>query len=220
MYDPKFKQTKCKPTKLLSTIAVVCTFGLSASVTAATLEDIQQRWSKCQYDVFNKDNKVTCFEQVITDNQTALNKEPGRNDLKVWLAINKSSLAGAEGGLGALSLVKESKKLLEDVIQKEPEVLDGSAFTSLGSLYYKVPGWPIGFGDDDMAETMLKKALAINPNGIDPNYFYGDFLAEEGQKAQAVAYLKKAQQAEPRLNRELADRGRQQEITNRLKELQ
>ncbi|MDX1302229.1 hypothetical protein [Photobacterium sp.] len=215
MYD-----LKCKPTKLLSTIAVACTFGLSASVAAATLEDIQQQWSKCQYDVFNKDNKVACFEQVITDNQTALNKDPGRNDLKVWLAINKSSLAGAKGGLGALSLVKESKKLLEDVINKEPEVLDGSAFTSLGSLYYKVPGWPIGFGDDDMAETMLKKALAINPNGIDPNYFYGDFLAEDGRKAQAVAYLKKAQQAKPRLNRELADRGRQQEISNRLNDLQ
>ena len=106
------------------------------------------------------------------------------------------------------------------MIKKDPEVLDGSAFTSLGSLYYKVPGWPIGFGDDDKAEEMLKKALAINPTGIDPNYFYGDFLAQDGRQSEAIVYLKKAQQAAPRSQRPLADKGRQQEIANKLKELQ
>ncbi len=35
-------------------------------------------------------------------------------------------------------------KYLTDVIKKDPEVLDGSAFTRLGSLYYKVLSWPIG----------------------------------------------------------------------------
>ncbi|QTG98208.1 tetratricopeptide repeat protein, partial [Vibrio furnissii] len=63
----------------------------------------------------------------------------------------------------ALSLVKEAKVLLEQVIETAPETLDGSAYTSLGSLYYQVPGWPIGFGDDDKAEAMLQKALEINP---------------------------------------------------------
>lgn len=48
--------------------------------------------------------------------------------------------------------MKEAKVLLEQVIEKAPETLDGSAYTSLGSLYYQVPGWPIGFGDDDKAE--------------------------------------------------------------------
>ena len=35
--------------------------------------------------------------------------------------------------------------------------------SSLGVLYYKVPGWPIGFGDKDKARDLLQKALAVNP---------------------------------------------------------
>nr|WP_157097589.1 hypothetical protein [Photobacterium sp. J15] len=210
-------------TGLHSVIAgVILAFVSTANAASSSqeLSSIQHKWAKCKYDVFNKDNKVRCLEQLIEKNQIALVKSPDNNALKIWLAINKSTLAGVDGGLSALSLVKESKALLEDVIKNDPEVLDGSAYTSLGSLYYQVPGWPIGFGDDDKAEAMLKKALTINPNGIDPNFFYGEFLAQDGRKTEAITYLKKAQKAAPRPGRPLADRGRQQEIERKLKELQ
>ena len=75
-----------------------------------------------------------------------------------------------------------------------------------------MPGWPVGFGDDDKAETLLTKALAINPDGIDANYFYGDFLLREKRYNEAEQYLRKAQQAAPRPGRALADAGRQKEI--------
>ena len=39
-------------------------------------------------------------------------------------------------------------------------------------------------GFPKMPRANLKKALSINPNGIDPNYFYGDFLIGEGQFAE------------------------------------
>ncbi|NAW63916.1 tetratricopeptide repeat protein [Photobacterium halotolerans] len=210
------------PARSLLTFACIvgASISFSSLAVADELSDIQQQWAKCQYDTLNKDNKVQCLNQVIASNQQALRQSPARSDLKVWLAINKSSLAGAKGGLSALPLVKEAKSLLEDVIRTDPDVLDGSAYTSLGTLYYQVPGWPIGFGDDDKAEALLKKALAINPNGIDPNYFYGDFLARNGHRDDAISYLKKASQAKPRPGRKLADTGRQQEIRQKLKELQ
>ncbi|KDM93188.1 hypothetical protein EA58_03075 [Photobacterium galatheae] len=204
----------------LLVMACVAGASLSSVAHADALNEIQQAWAKCQYDTFNKDNKVHCLNNVIAQTNTALQQSPGRADLKVWLAINKSSLAGAKGGLGALPLVKEAKSLLEDVIKTDPKTLDGSAYTSLGTLYYQVPGWPIGFGDDDKAEEMLKKALAINPDGIDPNYFYGDFLAQDGRRDDAMVYLKRASHAKPRPGRKLADAGRQREIQQKLKELQ
>ncbi|MDO6705067.1 hypothetical protein [Photobacterium sp. 1_MG-2023] len=201
-------------------IVAVAAVLFSTAAQANDLSDIQQQWAKCQYDTFNQDNKVHCLNNVIQLNEKALHQAPNRADLKVWLAINKSSLAGAKGGLGALPLVKEAKALLEEVIHTDPNVLDGSAYTSLGTLYYQVPGWPIGFGDDDKAEEMLKKALAINPNGIDPNYFYGDFLAQDGRKQAAISYLHKASQAKARPGRKLADAGRKQEIQRKLRELE
>lgn len=194
-----------------------------ASAIAANGPDplvtIQKKWAECQYQSEDNDHQVFCLENLIKRTEKAVESEPKRMDLKVWLAINKSSLAGADGGLGALSKVKEAKKILEEVIKTDPTVLNGSAYTSLGSLYYKVPGWPVGFGDDDKAAEMLKKAIEINPNGIDSNYFYGDFLAENGKKEQAIIYLTRALNAPARPGRELADQGRRQEIESLLKDI-
>lgn len=97
--------------------------------------------------------------------------------------------------------------------------MQGSAYTSLGSLYYQVPGWPLSFGDDDRAEQLLKKALTMNPDGIDPNYFFGDYLIERGNKEQAKTYLRKAMNAPARPGREVADAGRRREAQELLNSL-
>jgi Tfp pilus assembly protein PilF len=79
-----------------------------------------------------------------------------------------------------------------------------------------VPGWPIGFGDDDKAQALLGKALALNPDGIDPNYFMGEFLYRKGERAAARQALAKALKAPARPGRELADQGRRKEIESLL----
>ena len=121
--------------------------------------------------------------------------------------------------LGALGIAKAARRDLERAIELDPVALDGSAYTSLGTLYHKVPGWPIGFGDHDKAEQLLRKALDINPNGIDANYFYGELQLELGHRAEAAQYLTRAKAAPPRPGRALADRGRQQEIAGLLARL-
>ena len=56
----------------------------------------------------------------------------------------------------------------------------------------------------------------MNPDGIDPNYFYGDFMIEEGNYKEARKYLNKALQAAPRPFRPIADKGRRAEIDAKL----
>ena len=56
-----------------------------------------------------------------------------------------------------------------------------------------------------------RQALKINPKGIDPNFFYGEFLVEQKRPAEAVAYLEKAMQAPARPGRQIADAGRREE---------
>ena len=94
----------------------------------------------------------------------------------------------------------------------DPMALNGSAYTSLGALYYQVPSWPIAFGSSKKARRFLEKAIEINPNGIDSNYFYGDFLMGEKDYVSARLALKKAMEAPARPGRELADSGRRAEI--------
>jgi tetratricopeptide (TPR) repeat protein len=82
----------------------------------------------------------------------------------------------------------------------------------MATLYAKVPGWPIGFGDKARAEELFKKSLAINPDGIDPNFLFGEYLAESGRVSEARRYLEIALKAPPRPGRDLADSGRRQEV--------
>jgi Tfp pilus assembly protein PilF len=106
----------------------------------------------------------------------------------------------------------------EAAIKIKPDVLDGSAYNSLGVLYYKVPGWPVGFGSDKKAQELLQKALAVNPRGIDPNFFYGEFLVEQGKPREALTYLERALQAPARPGRDIADAGRREEARRLLEE--
>lgn len=151
--------------------------------------------------------------KVLTETAKACEQQhPGNAEVLVWEAITLSTYAGEKGGLGALSLVKQAKVLLEKAEKIDANVLDGSIYTSLGSLYYQVPGWPLGFGDDDKAHDYLKKALALNPDGIDPNYFYGDFMLETGEYQKAVEAFEKALAAPSRPDRPVADADRKKEI--------
>ena len=199
----------------------VLLLALASSLVQAAdaLPTIQQQWAHCQYQETGK-AKESCLATLSAQADQASAKEAFRTDLLIWSAIVKSTWAGAKGGLDALGLVKEAKAKLEIALKQDPKALEGSAYTSMGALYYQVPGWPIGFGDDQQAEKLLKQALQLNPNGIDPNYFYGDFLFRQKRYSEAKLALEKAQAATARPGREVADRGRQAEITALLAKVQ
>ena len=93
------------------------------------------------------------------------------------------------------------------------------SYTSLAALYDRVPGWPIGFGDADKAEPLLKQALQLNPTGIDSLYFWGDHLYRQKRYGEARDALQKALLAAPRPGRETADAGRRKEIESVLADI-
>jgi tetratricopeptide (TPR) repeat protein len=145
------------------------------------LMSIQQAWAKVNYETPAGDAQAKAFEALEKRAENFTHQNPTRPEALIWEGIIESSYAGAKGGLGALSLCKEARGNLEAALKLDPNALDGSAYTSLGALYYKVPGFPVGFGDDDKAGKLLQKALKLNPNGIDSNFFYAEYLFEEGR---------------------------------------
>jgi tetratricopeptide (TPR) repeat protein len=181
----------------------------AASVDSAVAE-LQRDWESIRYQAPAAEREKR-YEALAAKAHAVSESFGGRSEPLVWEGIIVSSLAGEKGGLGALSLVKKAKALYEAAIQLDGNVLDGSAYSSLGVLYYKVPGWPLGFGDKVKAQELLRKALAINPQGIDANFFYGEYLLEARRPDEAVAYLERAVQAPPRAGRALADAGRRDE---------
>jgi tetratricopeptide (TPR) repeat protein len=190
---------------------------------AATVEEsvaeLQQAWEVINYKTpaAEKEKK---FETLAARAHKVSESFNGRAEPLVWEGIILSSWGGAKGGLGALGLVKQAKALYESAIQIDGNALDGSAYNSLGVLYYKVPGWPIAFGDKAKAKDLLQKALVINPKGIDANYFFADYLVETGEPQKAVAHLEKVLQAAPRAGRQIADEGRRGEARELMAKIQ
>ncbi|CAI09690.1 conserved hypothetical protein [Aromatoleum aromaticum EbN1] len=206
---------------------LVLAFACLCSLPAFALSDearqhlveLQSRWAEINYRL-PQDEREAAFEKLAQAADQAVKTEPDAAELLIWRGIILSTWAGAKGGLGALGLVKEARSNLEAAVAIDPQALNGSAYTSLGSLYYQVPGWPIGFGDKKRAEALLQKALEINPNGIDPNYFYGDYLFRQKRYAQAREALVRAQAAPDRPGRKLADEGRRAEIRTLLSKVE
>ncbi|MEC7816937.1 MAG: hypothetical protein VX939_11735 [Pseudomonadota bacterium] len=182
------------------------------------LANIQQRWAEIQYQL-PEPEKEKAFERLTHEAGAFVEHYPDNAEPLIWQGIVLSTYAGAKGGLGALGLVKGARASLEAALDIDPDALDGSAYTSLGSLYYQVPGWPLGFGDDDKAREYLQKALAINPNGLDANYFFADYLREQGETERARMYFNQVLKAPDRPGRALADQGRRAEAQAQLDKL-
>ena len=185
--------------------------GLSSSAELPEVKEIQYEWARLYYLEEFVNANYRELQALARKANRVSQDNPDSAEALVWDAIVLSTLAEKKGGIGALSLVKEARLKLEQAEAIDPDVLGGSVYASLGSLYSKVPGWPIGFGSDKKAERYFKKALALNPQGLDINYFFAEYLADNGQDQLALEYIDRALQAPPMAERPVADKGRRQQ---------
>jgi tetratricopeptide (TPR) repeat protein len=201
-------------------LSIIASFWLMAGVSVLAddaldpaIVELQHEWAKANYNT-PANAQEAAFKALSAKASEVADTSPNQAEAKIWHAIILSGYAKVISGwakLNALKLVDQSKTLLLESIALNPNALHGSAYTSLGSLYYKVPVWPISFGDKDKAKEYLEKSLEMNPKGIDSNYFYADFLYEQGRYVRAVEYYERAIAAPARPGREDADQGRRKE---------
>ncbi|MEH6472319.1 MAG: hypothetical protein V7752_13810 [Halopseudomonas sp.] len=201
-------------------LAILClSINTQAANGSEATAELQQRWAQIKYRLPDKQHEEA-FEQLTSVANQFVTEHPKSAELLIWQGIILSTYAGEKGGLGALSLVDKAKQSFEQALEIDPKALSGSAYTSLGALYYQVPGWPLSFGNDKKARQLLEKALEIDPNGIDSNFFYADFLVDQKDYILARQMLDKAIMAPNRPHRPLADEGRRQEILNLLMKIE
>ncbi|MCE0495836.1 tetratricopeptide repeat protein [Vibrio salinus] len=196
--------------KIFSFCFLLCAhfvFGADLSVYQT-----QTRWAVCQYDYENSDEQEGCFQTLIEQLNHIVTSEPDNMEMATLLAINYASLAGVTGGMKGLSLARKAKDILENVNTKKPDTLHGASYLTLGALYYRAPGWPISFGSKKRARTLLKKALKMNPQSLTANYFYADFLAQQGKADKAIRILHDALKIQINPKYQLAGEGRKRDI--------
>lgn len=104
----------------------------------ASIATLQHEWAKANYGT-TKDAQETAFKNLTEQAHQVTEKHANAVDALIWEGIAYAGYAKAKGGLGALKLAEKARDLLLAAEKANPNALQGSAYTSLGSLYYKVP---------------------------------------------------------------------------------
>ena len=182
------------------------------------IKQLQKEWAQIKYTLDKKEHEVA-LEKLAAKAATIREAQLANADVHLWEGIILSTYAGAIGSLRALEAVTQSRDALELSIRIDPNASNGAAHTYLGTLYYLVPEWPIAFGDFEIAKEYLDKAIELNPDDIDANYFYADFLRKQKRYADAEIAFNKAINAPARLDRDLADEGRRREAKDGLENI-
>ena len=168
---------------------------LSSQCVAENLKDslqhIESEWASIYYNT-PKQKQGYAYCRLLDKTVNLSKQHPNNAEPIIWEAIVKATNADHQDAVSALEAIHEARDLLLKAIEINPQAMDGSAYVTLGTLYYMAPKWPIGFGDEATAQKMLQTALKINPDGIESNYFYGDFLLSNNNLNEAEKYFKRA----------------------------
>lgn len=198
---------------IADTTETVINESVSEITWPSPLLSLQHQWAKVNYEL-KGEIQLNGFSALIAQAEKLVADTQGSAESLTWLAISQSSTASAKGGLGALDFAESAKENLERAIEKDEAVLEGTALTVLAALYHKVPGWPVSFGSDKKAEKLFKRALEVNPKGMDQNFFYAEYLFDEEEYEEAKKHLTLAEQSAGKANRPLADKMRREEIAS------
>ncbi|MDD2660130.1 MAG: hypothetical protein PHY54_10715 [Methylococcales bacterium] len=167
---------------------------LSSQTFAESLNDslqgIESEWATIYYNT-PKQKQESAYNRLLDKTINLSKQHPNNAEPIIWEAIVKATNADHQDAVSALESIDDARDLLLKAIEINPQAMNGSAYVTLGTLYYMTPKWPIGFGDDKAARKMLQTALKINPNGIESNYFYGDFLLSNNNLNEAEIYFKR-----------------------------
>ncbi|SJN13928.1 hypothetical protein CZ787_12585 [Halomonas citrativorans] len=177
---------------------------LTATAYESELFSLKNRWEHTMSGLPANQREGTL--KVLSDEATTLVSENSdQPELLVWQGIILASYARERGGFGALGIAGDARDALEQAIALDPQGGNGSAYVTLGALYDNVPGRPISFGSSEKARQMFQRAVEIRPEGIDVNYYYAEFLLDEGDTAAAREHAERAVSGTPRAQRELSD---------------
>jgi len=195
--------------------AALLAFGtpvMAAGTMAQDVRAINDGWAHITYEVRGSSTQTRALDALAKQAAVLVQRYPGKAEPLLWQGIVTSEQANRANFLHKLGLATRARDIIARAYAIDPKAADGGVAMTLGVLYYKVPGSPIGFGDDAKARKLLKEALALDPDGLDANYFFGDFLFDQGDKVAARSYLQKALRAPRDPSRPVWDSGRRREV--------
>ncbi len=182
----------------------------------AALAGIEDRWVDIRYVMTGSADRLAAARVLREETAALMADDPANLEIKFWHAMVLLLEAEYKRDLGSLRVVREAKRLFEEIEGENPRLLDGRIHTGLAMLYSGAPGWPIAFGDNGKAEAHFRMALEINPAGQEANYLYADYLRGKKKHAEAIRFFEAALRAPIRADHARAEEFRRKEIEHDL----
>jgi tetratricopeptide (TPR) repeat protein len=201
--------------KLYAILAAAIVTAVPASGFAGMAEDVKlinDSWARVSYQMNGSSHQTVALDRLSREADQVVARYPGQAEPLLWQGIVVSEQANRANFFHKLGLANRARNILARAYAINPRAGNGGAAMSLGVLYYKVPGSPIGFGDKARARQLLLQALALDPNGLDANYFWADYLYDQGDSSGARIALQRALRAPHDPNRPIWDVGRRGEV--------
>lgn len=213
----------CKPNPWalllwLSLIALQPSHAKPPDSVATAARGLQSEWAQVFYQA-PRNQRVPKYKNLLDRVHALEGEHPDRAEPMIVEAIILCTYSAASLGLDTLDMLEQARTLLQKAIAVDPPALEGAAYVTLGNLYRRLPGWPVLYGDRKLARQYFESGVKLFPDAIDTNYFYGDYLLEEGDTAGARAYLAKASQAPIRPSLKISDEQLKKETDQALADL-
>lgn len=205
---------------LAAAITAVAAKASDIPAMDAAVAHIESEWARIKYQVKEPDQQLHQIDALARQAAAVAAKYPGRAEPLLWQGIVTSEEAGMAGMFQKLGFASSARDILHKAERIDPTVFNGGVPMSLGVLYYRVPGFPIGFGSTAKARSYLQTALKQDPDGLDSNYFYGDFLYNQGDYAGAKVYFERALRAPVNPQRPVWYAGRRNDVRAELAKVQ
>ncbi len=168
---------------------------------------IGRAWDEARHGISDEPSQMVALRALESQIDALVENHPDDYRLRVWRGIVLAGQADVSNWGEALRLADRARRSLLSV---NPARLDPTTATeleiALGALYDQAPGFPVSFGDAVEAERHFRRAIAIDPAGLESNYYFADFLVRRRRYADAKAMLQRALQAALRPGRESGDK--------------
>lgn len=127
------------------------------------------------------------FATAVAYAERAVEAAPDGVNGRYWYALTIGRLGETRGILRSLSAAGEMRRELEIVLELAPD--HAGAHFALGMLYYKLPGWPLSFGDNNRALEYMTAAVELAPDNTTYRLGLAELLLDMRRRDDAIALL-------------------------------
>ena len=170
-----------------------------------TVQELRTELDVINFNMKEKEARVKLLKSRLPHVENLADSNKKDAGYQLMAGFYNIQYAGSTGGIGALKYAKKARKYLEKSAELDPSLYGSAAHAVLGTVYAKVPGWPIGFGDKKKSNKNYQAALKLSPDALNSNFSYAQHLFGEKKYQESKTYFEKAKAAPAREGRAIAN---------------